>query len=56
MPQIVDFDGESLRRSLPAIVRTLEGALSAGGRVRPFTRLILGGAASHASRSLASME
>ncbi len=31
--QIVDFDGESLRRTLPAIVKTLEGALSAGGRV-----------------------
>lgn len=31
--QIVDFDGESLRRTLPRIVLTLEGALSAGGRV-----------------------
>jgi len=31
--QIVDFDGESLRRALPAIVKTLDGALSAGGRV-----------------------
>ena len=34
--QIVDFDGDSLRRTLPAIVKTLEGALSAGGRVRGF--------------------
>ena len=31
--QIVDFDGQSLRRSLPRIVKTLQGALSAGGRV-----------------------
>ncbi len=34
--QIVDFDGESLRRILPAIVKTLHGALSAGGRVITF--------------------
>lgn len=34
--QIVDFDGESLRRTLPAIVKTLHGALSAGGRVSTF--------------------
>jgi hypothetical protein len=32
-PQIVDFDGQSLRRCLPRIVKTLQGALSAGGRV-----------------------
>lgn len=31
--QIVDFDGESLRRTLPRIVVAIEGALSAGGRV-----------------------
>ncbi len=33
MSQIVDFNGESLRRSLPRIVLTLAGALSAGGCV-----------------------
>ena len=38
--QIVDFDGESLRRTLPAIVKTLEGALSAGGRVKPHSSML----------------
>ena len=33
VPQIADFDGESLRRCLPRIVLAIAGALSAGGRV-----------------------
>ena len=49
--QIVDFDGESLRRTLPAIVKTLEGALSAGGRVR--SSIQLGSAHTSASGQIA---
>lgn len=33
VPQIADFDGESLRRCLPRIVLAIAGALSAGGHV-----------------------
>lgn len=31
--QVVDFDGQSLRRTLPRIVGAIQGALAGGGRV-----------------------